>query len=292
MVAVNPFGLPGEWLKGNTHCHTNLSDGELSPGAVADWYAGHGYDFLSITDHRILTSHAEIERAGMIGVPGMEVNGWDEASDCEYHVVALGLKDLQALPPGRSLQGAINNVKEDGAVTILAHPHWLGFEVPWLESIRELDCLEIFNATCQLLNGKGYAGQTVDGLLALGNRFGLIASDDTHWRGDDAGKGWLHVRVEERTSAAICEAIMTGAFYGTQAPEIHDFQIEDQRVIARTSPATEVRFMSWRGTGQVLHAEGDPQTEWAIDLRGGEKWVRLECVAPDGKVAWSNPIYL
>jgi len=102
----------------------------------------------------------------------------------------------------------------------------------------------------------------------------------------------VNVRVEERTSAAICEAIMTGAFYGSQGPEIHDFQVEDKRVTARTSPATAVRFMSWRHTGQVALAEGKPQTEWAIDLRGGEKWVRLECVAPDGKVAWSNPIYL
>ena len=99
-MAVNPFTLPGEWLKGNTHCHTTQSDGDLSPEAVADWYAGHGYDFLAFTDHRILTSTEEIERAGMVGVAAMELNGWDDVSDCEYHMVALGLKNVEAAPPG------------------------------------------------------------------------------------------------------------------------------------------------------------------------------------------------
>ena len=89
-MSVNPFTLQGEWLQGNTHCHSDRSDGELPPEAVAEWYAGHGYDFLSITDHRILTSTEAIEQVGMIGVPGMELNGWDEESDCEYHMVALG----------------------------------------------------------------------------------------------------------------------------------------------------------------------------------------------------------
>ena len=291
-MAVNAFDLPGEWLKGNTHCHSDRSDGELPPEEVADWYAGHDYDFLAITDHRILTPTEAIERAGLIGVPAMELNGWDGASDCEYHMVALGLKTIQSVPPGNSLQGAIDQVKAVGAVTILAHPYWLGFNPLWLEPVRDLDCLEIFNATCQLLNGKGYARQIVDGLLALGREFALVAADDTHWRSDDAGQAWLQVRVAERTSDAICQAIMTGAFYASQGPEIRDFRVEDNRVVVRTSPATEVRFMSWRRTGQVVHADGDPRTEWEISLRGGEKWVRLECVGPDGRIAWSNPIYL
>lgn len=291
-MAVNPFTLEGEWLKGNTHCHTNLSDGELPPEAVADWYAGHEYDFLSITDHRILTSTEEIERVGMIGVPGMELNGWDDASDCEYHMVALGLKNLEAVPPGRSLREAINLVKDDGAATILAHPYWLGFEPEWLAPLKELDAMEIFNATCQLLNGKGYAPQIVDGLLAQGMRFTLIAADDAHWRSDDSGVGWLQVKAQERTPAAIVEAVITGAFYASQGPEIHDFRIEGNWAVVRTSPAVEVRFVSWRKTGQVDRAEDGERTEWEVQLRGGEKYVRLECVAADGSMAWSNPIYV
>ncbi len=291
-MAVNPFTLPGEWLRGNTHCHTTRSDGDLSPEAVADWYAGHGYDFLSITDHRILTSTKEIERAGMIGVPGMELNGWDDESDCEYHMVALGLKSVEVAPPGRSLQGAIDLVKGDGAATILAHPYWLGYEPAWLAPIRELDALEMFNATCQLSNGKGYSPHIIDGLLAQGMRFTLIAADDAHWWSADSGKAWLQVKAQERDAAAIVEAVITGAFYATQGPEIHDFRIEGKRVVVKTSPVAEVRFMSWRKKGQVARAESRETTEWEVTLRGGEKYVRLECVAADGGMAWSNPIYV
>jgi hypothetical protein len=290
-TAENPFTLPGEWLKGNTHCHTDRSDGVLSPEAAADWYAGHGYDFLSITDHRILTSIGAVERAGMIGVPGMELNGWDDLADCEYHLVALGLKNVEATPPGRSLQADIDLVKADGAVTILAHPHWLGFEPQWLAPVRDLDALEIFNTACQFGFGKGYASQIADGLLAHGNRFTLVAADDTHWRLEEAGRGWIQVRASERTSPAVIQAILAGAFYASQGPEIYDFRIEGSRAVARTSPVAEVRFMSWRSKGQVVRAETADRTEWEVTLQGGERYVRLECVAADGGMAWSNPLY-
>jgi predicted metal-dependent phosphoesterase TrpH len=39
------------WYKGSTHCHTLWSDGDEFPEMVADWYKGHGYDFLAISDH-------------------------------------------------------------------------------------------------------------------------------------------------------------------------------------------------------------------------------------------------
>lgn len=39
------------WYKGNTHTHTLNTDGDSPPDAVVKWYAGHGYNFLVLTDH-------------------------------------------------------------------------------------------------------------------------------------------------------------------------------------------------------------------------------------------------
>ena len=43
------------WWKGNLHTHTLWSDGNDFPEMVAEWYRTHGYDFLALSDHNILS---------------------------------------------------------------------------------------------------------------------------------------------------------------------------------------------------------------------------------------------
>lgn len=43
------------WFKGNLHTHTLWSDGNDFPEMAAKWYADHGYNFLALTDHNILS---------------------------------------------------------------------------------------------------------------------------------------------------------------------------------------------------------------------------------------------
>jgi predicted metal-dependent phosphoesterase TrpH len=43
------------WYRGNTHTHTNNSDGDSTPLAVATTYRDLGYNFVVITDHNKLT---------------------------------------------------------------------------------------------------------------------------------------------------------------------------------------------------------------------------------------------
>ena len=43
------------WYKGNTHTHTLWSDGDDFPEMAADWYKNHGYNFLVLSDHNILS---------------------------------------------------------------------------------------------------------------------------------------------------------------------------------------------------------------------------------------------
>lgn len=60
-VPVPPDDRPGDavdsprWCKGNTHTHTYWSDGNAAPEHVIDWYVRHGYDFLVLSDHNILS---------------------------------------------------------------------------------------------------------------------------------------------------------------------------------------------------------------------------------------------
>ena len=44
-----------KWYRGNLHTHSFWSDGNDFPEMIVKWYADHGYDFLALTDHNILS---------------------------------------------------------------------------------------------------------------------------------------------------------------------------------------------------------------------------------------------
>src|SRR5262245_49523229 len=63
-AAPPPPERPGEpvtahaeprWFKGNLHTHSLWSDGNDYPEMIVDWYARHGYQFLALSDHNVLS---------------------------------------------------------------------------------------------------------------------------------------------------------------------------------------------------------------------------------------------
>ncbi len=44
------------WWKGNLHTHSLWSDGDEFPEVIAAWYAEHGYHFLALSDHNVLSA--------------------------------------------------------------------------------------------------------------------------------------------------------------------------------------------------------------------------------------------
>jgi len=71
-AATEPIAAdaPARWWKGNLHTHTLWSDGDDFPEMVAEWYREHGYHFLGLSDHNVLSQGqrwmraAEIEKRG------------------------------------------------------------------------------------------------------------------------------------------------------------------------------------------------------------------------------------
>lgn len=53
LATANPNG-PTYW-KGNLHTHSFWSDGDDFPEMIADWYKRHGYHFLTLSDHNLLS---------------------------------------------------------------------------------------------------------------------------------------------------------------------------------------------------------------------------------------------
>jgi hypothetical protein len=51
---IDPNPQP-RWYKGNVHTHSLWSDGNDYPEMIVNWYQRHGYQFLALSDHNILS---------------------------------------------------------------------------------------------------------------------------------------------------------------------------------------------------------------------------------------------
>jgi hypothetical protein len=60
------------WWKGNLHTHSLWSDGNDYPEMIADWYKEHGYHFLGLSDHNVLSNQTR-------WIPVTEAKGGGEA---------------------------------------------------------------------------------------------------------------------------------------------------------------------------------------------------------------------
>jgi hypothetical protein len=54
-VHAEEGGRQLRWWKGNIHTHSLWSDGDDFPEMIADWYRSHGYNFLALSDHNVLS---------------------------------------------------------------------------------------------------------------------------------------------------------------------------------------------------------------------------------------------
>ena len=151
----DPFSSPGNWLKGNLHTHSTQSDGDLAPDAVVNWYADRGYDFLAITDHRIRTIVDPPAGDRLTLIPSMEFDLWEEVTGFEFHVLGIGIKSIDESLRGESLRNTVGEIKNDGGLSILAHPYWHGLTTDVVLNCDGLDGMEVFNSTCEDMNGKG-----------------------------------------------------------------------------------------------------------------------------------------
>jgi predicted metal-dependent phosphoesterase TrpH len=298
---MNPFQAPGRWFRGNTHSHSTESDGRLS---IPDRFAAYrdaGYDFLVLTDHRKVSDVSAESRPDFLAISGSEVHPDNPYGGDRYHFVAINIhepiRDTELHP-----NEAIAAVRAQGGEVVVCHPYWCGHTINDLQPLEGYFAVEVFNATCMGI-GKGFSESHWDELLdKVGPTFG-IAADDAHGTDLDVFQGWISVKARELTIEAVLAALRTGAYYSTQGPEIIDLALVEtagsakgaqpgRKVVVRSSPARSITFKAQRSRGrQVLPTEGELLSEAEYPLSGSERYVRVEITGPDGKKAWSNPLF-
>ena len=67
------FGAKQNFYKGNMHCHSNLSDGKLTPLELKNAYKAKGYSILAITDHEFLNNNSYLDDEDFLTITSTEV---------------------------------------------------------------------------------------------------------------------------------------------------------------------------------------------------------------------------
>ena len=66
----------GTFYKANLHCHSNISDGSLTPEEIKEQYLEEGYSIVAYTDHDIMIPHDDLTDERFLALTGyeMEIN--------------------------------------------------------------------------------------------------------------------------------------------------------------------------------------------------------------------------
>lgn len=315
------------WYKGNLHCHSNCSDGQLPPPSVAQYYKAIGHDFLGISDHNQYTNVAGWADAGQIlGIPCCEYTG----EDC-CHIVSVGVdrpiapnlndEDIWKRCSADSelivqagddivkkkiyiLQDGINKTNEAGGIPIIAHPFW-HWSYNHIELINLKNCrhFEVCNASpdCNSipLPGKSYPDELWDYLLTNGHRYFGTASDDAHIymenynpRSPFGGKAWNVVKAPELTRENILNGIRNGHFYASTGIVIREYKVSPRGInIAIEIQHDERVTIDFIGRdGRNLFSSHSPVAEYLFNW--SEMYVRCRISSTAGVWAWTQPVFL
>jgi len=290
-------------LKGNLHTHTTRSDGVSSPETVIRQYAAMGYDFLALTDHRLYNYRNDAPDSGVMILPGMELDAnFTGPGNHVIHIVSVGpeekdgngflqdqrFESLTGIEETAEAAPLRDLILRAGNLPVFCHPEWSGNTAREILELEDFPLMEIWNSGCAEENGLDRHAAYWDEVLSTGRKIYGVASDDGHqlWQN---GLGYIMVRAE-RTPASIIQALKTGAFYSSCGPVIEDFYLEDDKAVILCSPVEQIRFRHFRVP--YVEQKGPGITGHQTVPVKGTNYIRAEVVDAQGKMAWTNPIFL
>ena len=300
------FAAPGQFWKGNLHCHSTASDGALPPEEVCRAYADQGYDFISLTDHFIgrfgfpVTDTRAFRKSGFTTLLGAELHSGAMENGEIWHILANGLpedftppavEDWRVDPGAETGPELARRAREAGAFVTLAHPGWSSMSAADALSLEAAHAVEIYNHAAEVCVDRGPGTWHLDRILDTGRLPGVIATDDAHFHKPDYFGGWTMVKAEENSPEALLAALLDGHHYATQGPEFHGIHWEDDAVVVETSPVSTIIVQGAGSAGESTMGDAMTSTRIALSPRMcHQDWARITIVDKGGKKAWSPPV--
>lgn len=299
-MILSPFDKPGQFWRGNLHCHSTRSDGALPPEEVARRYRAQGYHFYCQSDHFMeqfgypITDTTGYRTEDFTTILGAELHAPGLMNGEIWHILGVGLP-ADFAPPAADETGPdlARRAQAAGAFVAIAHPQWYGLTLEDARSVAFADAIEVYNHTCAVQADRPDGTYMLDQMLLEGLHVNAIATDDAHFRdavnsNADAFGGWVMVKAEALTPEAVLAALKTGDFYASQGPELSHMSLADDHLKVECSPVDRITIVGPRAL--AVTSSGKSMTAACLDLtpfKGG--WARAIAVDGAGRRAWSNP---
>jgi hypothetical protein len=292
------FERPGRFFRGNLHTHSRLSDGVEAPERVCAHYREAGYDFLALTDH--FQEHYDFPIAdtrpfrtnSFTTILGAELHAPANSHREIWHILAVGLPEDFA-PTSASETGVAlaNRAVGAGAFVAIAHPQWSSLTIEDGRALGSAHAVEVYNHGCEIESCRGDGTYLLDALTNEGRELLAIATDDAHFRYEDACGGWVMVKAEENEPAALVAALKAGDFYSSQGPLIHSAGIVGGALEVECSPVVNIAAVG-RGS-RATHVRGRQLTRGELPLEDfAGDWFRVVVTDAAGRSAWGHPVRL
>ena len=288
------FENEGKWFRGNLHMHTTVSDGRLDPISAREEYRKAGYDFIAVTDHWQMSENVPSKDGSMLELSGVEYDTGDMVHTKVFHILGIGMnrpafetKDHN-IPP----QKIIDSIREAGGIAILAHPTWSIMNPDDISKCKGIAGAEIYNTVSNVdyFNGRrSDASHYFDIWADNGCLVRPFASDDCHMYKGEQTQNFIMVKAKELTLEAILSAIEKGDFYASQGPEFVAIRRSGDTIAVECRGAEKILFLSncvWDSQRVQEGKNGFARYTFS----GVDKYVRVELISEDGKMAWSAPI--
>jgi hypothetical protein len=302
------------WYKGNTHSHSDLSDGDSPSVEITAWYKAHGYDFVVITDSdHMLAAHPgpidlgapRLVTGSLLLVPGVQLS--DRYLTKPVFVGALNVPCFVKRAGGSTivdmLQRDVSAVRDAGAVPVVCHPNKASaLDQETLLAVSGYSLLEIFNGDYTVQNdgigGSPSVEQMWDYLLSAGRRAYGIAADDAHCFNGACyppiypGTGWVAVRARSLNADEIFRNLDRGLFYASTGVVLEDVLVEAHRIaikIVQEQGSTCSTEFIGAGGKVLLQTTANPAD---YKLAGGESYVRARVTDSSGRRAWVQPVFV
>jgi hypothetical protein len=292
------------FVRGNVHTHTNRSDGDASPADVTRWYRDHGYGFLALTDHNLLSEPSTIPAGAtpdLTRIAGEEVSMWVRGKQvhvnalCTHSVVGGGV-----FPDAKeALSHAVDAIHAQGGVALINHPNFdWALDADDILSADGADLLEIASGH-PYVHSAGDAThpsheQLWDDALTAGHDMMAVAVDDTHHLVTDAdpeafpGVAWAMVFADEPRGDVVCDALRRGALYASTGAVVRGIDVS--REVYEVDPGDPDATVVFVGAhGRVLARVTEAQDRARYRLVGDEGYVRARVEAAEGN-AWTPAV--
>ena len=281
LLLVFVAAVHAAWYKGQLHCHSNKSDGSLSPEALVSLYQGYGYHFVVVTDHNQVTNTTAYRTSTFLTLPGAELD--DEMHVPMVHLNAINVQATSLSAAGRAptMQDLINLAIDNGAIPQLNHPDWSNFAPPRVLLYPTLALMEVIQPSDEL----AYDASVWDAALSGGQQIYGTGTDDLH--GSNGNRAWIVVQASSLTIPNVVTAIRSGNFYASQGPTITEITMSGRTLSVTSSNGAQVQFVGKDGT--VLSTVN--LSSASHTLAAGGLYVRARVTDAGGKVAYTQAYF-